>query len=181
VGIDARGADLRGEAARHYAQDRPGRPPRRRLPEFKGNGGFDVKVGVTEGLTADFTYNTDFAQVEEDTQQVNLTRFTVQFPEKREFFLEGQGIFSFGGISTSRFLPTNPVVDDIPLLFFSRRIGLEGGQDVPIDVGGRMTGKVGPYSIGLLTSAGRSTEAGVDATNFARWAVTFCAERSASS
>ena len=56
-----------------------------------------MKYGVTQNLTADFTYNTDFAQVEADEQQVNLTRFNLFFPEKREFFLENQGIFSFGG------------------------------------------------------------------------------------
>ena len=55
----------------------------------------DVKYGLTENLTADLTYNTDFAQVEVDEQQVNLTRFSLFFPEKREFFLEGQGIFNF--------------------------------------------------------------------------------------
>ena len=63
--------------------------------EFAGDMGFDVKYGVTEGLTADFTYNTDFAQVEVDEQQVNLTRFSLFFPEKREFFLEGQGNLRF--------------------------------------------------------------------------------------
>ena len=62
-----------------------------------GNVGVDAKFGVTQGLTADLTYNTDFAQVEVDEQQVNLTRFSLFFPEKREFFLEGQGIFDFGG------------------------------------------------------------------------------------
>jgi hypothetical protein len=135
--------------------------------KLKGNGGFDAKVGLTEGLTGDLTYNTDFAQVEEDTQQVNLTRFTVQFPEKRDFFLEGQGIFYFGGISTNRFLPTNPNPDDVPLLFFSRRIGLSSAGEVPIDVGGRVTGKAGPYSIGLLDiRSGDSQSAGVAATNF---------------
>ena len=56
--------------------------------------GIDVKYGVTKSLTADFTYNTDFAQVEADEAQVNLTRFSLSFPEKREFFLEGQGIFA---------------------------------------------------------------------------------------
>ncbi len=61
-----------------------------------GDFGVDVKYGVTQNLTADFTYNTDFAQVEVDEQQVNLTRFSLFFPEKREFFLEGQGIFDFG-------------------------------------------------------------------------------------
>ena len=56
-----------------------------------------MKYGVTQNLTADFTYNTDFAQVEADEQQVNLTRFSLFFPEKREFFLENQGTFAFGG------------------------------------------------------------------------------------
>ena len=65
--------------------------------KFSGTGGLDVKYGVTDGLTADFTVNTDFAQVEVDEAQVNLTRFNLFFPEKREFFLEGQGIFEFGG------------------------------------------------------------------------------------
>lgn len=57
-------------------------------------GAFDVKSGITKGLTADFTYNTDFAQVEADEIQVNLTRFNLQFPEKREFVLEGQGLYT---------------------------------------------------------------------------------------
>src|ERR1043165_8831491 len=63
---------------------------------FSPNAGFDFKYGLTRGLIADATVNTDFAQVEEDLQQINLTRFTLQFPEKRDFFLEGQGIFAFG-------------------------------------------------------------------------------------
>ena len=72
--------------------------------ERSGNGGIDVKYGITQNLTADFTYNTDFAQVEVDERQVNLTRFPLFFPEKREFFLEGRGIFGFarGGV-TGRF------------------------------------------------------------------------------
>jgi hypothetical protein len=64
--------------------------------EFDGDVGFDGKYAVTQGLVADFTYNTDFAQVEVDEQQVNLTRFNLFFPEKREFFLESRGIFDFG-------------------------------------------------------------------------------------
>src|SRR4029453_17855984 len=63
--------------------------------------GVDVKYGLTQNLTADFTYNTDFAQVEADEQQVNLTRFSLFFPEKREFFLENRGLFGFGGVDTS--------------------------------------------------------------------------------
>ena len=60
-----------------------------------------MKYGITQNLTTDFTYNTDFAQVEADEQQVNLTRFSLFFPEKREFFLENQGTFAFGGATTS--------------------------------------------------------------------------------
>jgi hypothetical protein len=65
------------------------------------NVGVDVKYGITQGLTTDFSVNTDFAQVEEDEQQVNLTRFSLFFPERRDFFLEGQGIFGFGGAGGS--------------------------------------------------------------------------------
>ena len=109
--------------------------------------GVDVKYGVTGGLTADFTYNTDFAQVEDDEQQVNLTRFSLFFPEKREFFLEGQGIFNFWGVSTGG---VGPGLGDTPALFFSRQIGLSQGRPVPIVGGGRLTGKAGPFSIGVL-------------------------------
>ncbi|MBI4266042.1 MAG: carbohydrate binding family 9 domain-containing protein [Acidobacteria bacterium] len=110
-----------------------------------GDAGLDVKYGVTQNLTADLTVNTDFAQVEVDEQQVNLTRSSLFFPEKRTFFLEGQGTFDF-----ARGAGTNVGGGDVPTLFFSRRIGLNRGQTVPIDGGGRLTGKVGPYSIGLL-------------------------------
>ena len=119
-----------------------------------GDVGFDVKYGVTQGLTADFTYNTDFAQVEVDEQQVNLTRFSLFFPEKREFFLEGQGIFDFGGGLTSGatefYFGGGQFSGTAPILFFSRRIGLQDGRTVPIRAGGRLTGKAGPYSIGVL-------------------------------
>jgi hypothetical protein len=109
------------------------------------NGGFDVKYGLTRGLTADLTVNTDFAQVEEDQQQVNLTRFNLLFPEKREFFLEGQGIFDFGGVNSQN------SGGNVPILFFSRRIGLNNGQAVPVLAGGRVTGKAGRFDIGALT------------------------------
>ena len=65
--------------------------------ELGADAGVDVKYGVTQNLTADLTVNTDFAQVEADEQQVNLTRFSLFFPEKREFFLENRGLFAFGG------------------------------------------------------------------------------------
>ena len=108
--------------------------------EFANEAGVDVKFGITNNLTADFTYNTDFAQVEVDERQVNLTRFNLFFPEKREFFLEGAANFDF----------TQPRNLDVPTMFFSRRIGLERGQVVPIEVGGRVTGKVGDFDIGAL-------------------------------
>ena len=96
--------------------------------------GLDVKWSITPGLTADLTYNTDFAQVEADNVQINLTRFGLFYPEKREFFLERSELFQFG----------NPRETD---LFFSRRIGLEND----IIGGGRLTGQAGPFSIGFLS------------------------------
>ena len=138
-----------------------------------GDIGFDAKVGVTQGLTADLTYNTDFAQVEVDEQQVNLTRFSLFFPEKREFFLEGQGIFEFGGGYRSGptaffFRGERFGGGTAPVLFFSRRIGLEDSDPVPIRGGGRLTGKAGAYSIGLL-NVQTGDEPGLAAvgTNFA--------------
>ncbi len=117
-------------------------PPARNDPA--GTAGFDVKYGITRNLTADFTYNTDFAQVEVDEQRVNLTRFSLFFPEKREFFLESRGNFDFaqgGGGGDGPGAPT---------LFFSRRIGLQAGDAVPILAGGRLTGKVGAFDVGAL-------------------------------
>lgn len=123
----------------------------------EGEAGVDVKFGITNNLTADFTYNTDFAQVEVDERQVNLTRFNQFFPEKREFFLEGRGNFDF---TQARGL-------DVPTMFFSRRIGLERGQIVPIEVGARLTGKIGNYDIGALNI---NTDAGdfnnIESTGF---------------
>ena len=106
--------------------------------------GLDLKYGLTSNLTADLTLNTDFAQVEADQEQVNLTRFSLYFPEKRPFFLEGAGLFDFGIPRPSFFNPP-PL-----LLFYSRRIGLEEGYAIPIMGGSKITGKVGPYGIGLL-------------------------------
>ncbi len=130
-------------------------------------GGIDVKVGVTEGLTADFTANPDFAQVEADEQQINLTRFNLFFPEKREFFLENQGAFRFGGAVTSGRLAG---ATDTPVLFYSRRIGLSGGpvaREVPLRAGGRLTGRVGPYTLGAINiQSGDAAAAGARATNF---------------
>ena len=144
-----------------------------------GNAGVDVKFGITENLTTDFTYNTDFAQVEVDQQQVNLTRFSLFFPEKREFFLESQGTFDFGrgasfgtfsgGGSTGRRSGGGGFSGggDKPTIFFSRRIGLEQGQAVPILGGGRLTGKVGNFSIGAVNiQTDNAPNAGAATTNF---------------
>ena len=127
-------ADLTSDAA--------AAPPISNVPG--GTGGLDVKYELTRSLTADFTLNTDFAQVEADEQQVNLTRFSLFFPEKREFFLENQGTFDFGG--TGGFGGGG----DAPILFYSRRIGLQDGRQVPVRAGGRMTGRVGGFDVGML-------------------------------
>ncbi len=130
-----------------------------RIGAWTADGGGDLKYGLTQGLTLDVTVNTDFAQVEADEAQVNLTRFSLFFPEKREFFLEGQGIFNFGGI--------DPSAVDAPVVFFSRRIGLEKDQTVPIVAGGRVTGRAGRYSIGGLTlRQGEGEDGSTEATTF---------------
>ncbi len=118
--------------------------------ELDPNVGIDLKYGVTQGLTADFSVNTDFAQVEEDEQQVNLTRFSLFFPERRDFFLEGMGIFAFGGAGGSPRGGGGGPPSNTPVLFYSRRIGLQEGETIPMRYGARLTGKAGPYSIGFL-------------------------------
>jgi hypothetical protein len=124
--------------------------------------GLDAKYGITQNMTADFTVNTDFAQVEADEQQVNLTRFSLFFPEKREFFLENAGLFTFGGDGGF-----NPARNDMPLLFYSRRIGLNAGQVVPIDAGARLTGRMGRYSVGVVDiQTGGERISGTRPTNF---------------
>jgi hypothetical protein len=126
--------------------------------------GFDAKYLVTQNLTADFTYRTDFAQVEADQQQINLTRFSLFFPEKRDVFLENQGVFSFGGVAVGSL---NAGTSDAPILFYSRRIGLEGSRQVPIEGGGRLTGRAGPFSVGVLNiQSGREDQTGTQPTNF---------------
>lgn len=100
--------------------------------------GGDGKWGVTSGLTADFTVNTDFAQEEADVQQINFTRFSLFFPEKRQFFLEGERMFQFGIRKEAE-------------MVFTRRIGLSAqGEVVPIIAGARLSGRQGPYSIGAV-------------------------------
>ncbi|HYU34144.1 MAG TPA: DUF5916 domain-containing protein [Thermoanaerobaculia bacterium] len=112
--------------------------------------GLDVKWGITRGLALDLTYNTDFAEAEADDQQVNLTRFSLFFKEKREFFLENSGIFEV--VPPSQ-LGGTPLLK----LFHSRRIGIApNGLPVPIRWGTRLTGRAGDWSIGLLDVATES-------------------------
>ena len=117
--------------------------------------GLDIKYGLTPGLTLDATFNTDFAQVEVDDVQINLTRFDLFFPEKRPFFLENSGFFEFG---------TPQEVE----IFFSRRIGIDDNrQEVPIDAGARISGKVGNYQVGFLNMQTRDVEGRSPANNYA--------------
>jgi hypothetical protein len=131
--------------------------------------GLDVKYAVSQGLTGDFTVKTDFAQVEADEQQVNLTRFSLFFPEKREFFLENQGMFAFGGVQLGSNFTTNQN-DSAPIMFYSRRIGLNGARIVPLEVGGRLTGRAGRYSVGVVNTQTGDEDASLPgparATNF---------------
>ena len=132
--------------------------------DAQADAGLDVKLGVTESLFADLTVNTDFAQVEADEQQVNLTRFEVSFPEKRDFFLEGRDIYQFA-ISTAS--SGGGGGGNAPNLFFSRRIGLESGRLIPIRAGARVTGKLGAFDVGALSMRTAQYEPlGVEATNF---------------
>ncbi len=126
--------------------------------------GGDAKYGVTQNITADLTVNTDFAQVEVDEQQVNLTRFNLFFPEKRDFFLEGLGTFAFAGRASAGLAAGT---GDTPYLFFSRRIGLDSGREIPIIAGGRATGKAGKFTFGALNvQTGEETAARISSANF---------------
>jgi hypothetical protein len=127
--------------------------------------GGDFRYAVTENLTTDVTLNTDFAQVEVDEQQVNLTRFNLFFPEKRDFFLENLGVFAFAGRASAGVAAGS---GDTPYLFFSRRIGLDDVRTVPLRVGGRMTGKSGRFTYAFLdVHTGEDSTRTVDPANFA--------------
>ena len=121
---------------------------------FTGDAGLDVKYSITPSITLDATYNTDFAQVEVDEQQVNLDRFDLFFPEKRPFFLENAGVFDVGSAGEVE-------------LFFSRRIGIgPNGVVVPIVAGARLSGKSGDTRFGLLNMQTERVEGITHANNF---------------
>ena len=124
--------------------------------ERDGDFGADLKYGVTPSLTLDLTYNTDFAQVEVDEQQINLDRFSLFFPEKRPFFLENAGLFAVGSPREAE-------------VFFSRSIGIgPRGQAIPILGGARLTGRIGRTNVGLLNiQTSEVDEEKVPGTNFA--------------
>ncbi|NIR43745.1 MAG: carbohydrate binding family 9 domain-containing protein [Gemmatimonadetes bacterium] len=148
-----------GEAGQDYLERPDGDA------KFDPKIGGDAKIALASGLTLDLTVNTDFAQVEADEEQINLTRFNLFFPEKREFFLENAGIFEFG--APQFFGPPDL------LLFFSRRIGLQrlgfaGAEPVPMLGGARLTGRAGRQTLGVLNVVtGRDDELNAPLTNFA--------------
>jgi hypothetical protein len=136
--------------------------------DFMPDAGLDVKYGITSGLTLDATVNTDFSQVEADDAQINFTRFSLFFPEKREFFLENSEIFEFGNtgvrLSPRRTIGlSRPGNDLIP--FFSRRIGIDDERVIPILLGGRVTGRTGKYRVGVISMQTAEFEE-VPSTNF---------------
>ena len=128
-----------------------------------GDAGMDLKYALTPSMTLDVTYNTDFAQVEVDQQQINLDRFSLFFPEKRPFFLENAGAFTVSNAGGA--VLGNPAQTE---LFFSRRIGVgPGGREIPIVGGGRMSGKVSDsVTVGLLNMQTERVEGVTPAHNF---------------
>ncbi len=119
----------------------------------KLNAGLDIKYGLTNNLTMDVTINTDFAQVEADDAQINLTRFSLSFPEKRAFFQERSSIFQFDFEEQSK-------------LFYSRNIGLSGGKMVPIIAGMRVTGMEGKWDMGFMDMQTGAVGDGIVSENF---------------
>ena len=125
-----------------------------------GDFGVDAKYSITPSIALDLTYNTDFAQVEVDEQQINLDRFSLFFPEKRPFFLENAGLFSINADGTAQ---TGSDVE----LFFSRRIGIgASGETVPIIGGARVSGSVGRTSVGFLNMQTEALDGVTESNNF---------------
>jgi hypothetical protein len=139
--------------------------------------GVDAKWGITQSVVTDFTYNTDFAQVEDDEAQVNLTRFSVLFPEKRDFFLEGQDVFNFAGAGANQGgggqgptavpMGGGSASNVTPIVFFSRRIGLQNNHVIPILGGARLLGRGNGFQVGALQMRTEETlSANAPATDF---------------
>ena len=128
-----------------------------------GKPGLDVFYNITPSLKLSVTANTDFGETEVDARQINLTRFSIFFPEKRTFFLQDAGVFNFAttGIDPPGGIPGTGA-EIFP--FFSRKIGLLGGQEVPIDYGAKLTGRVGRTEVGMLDVRTRDVRS-VDANN----------------
>lgn len=121
--------------------------------DWVADAGGDVKWSVSPNMTLDLTLNTDFSQVEADDEQINLTRFSLFFPEKRDFFLENAGFFDFGGGGGGGRLGGGAQV----VGFHSRNIGIgPGNEEIPLYGGGRLTGKTGPWSVGTLVMQSES-------------------------
>lgn len=114
-----------------------------------GKPGLDVFYNITPSLKLTTTFNTDFGETEVDARQINLSRFSVLFPEKRSFFLQGAGVFNFASTGPEPAGGIPPAGADV-YPFFSRQIGLLGGQEVPVDAGVKLTGTVGRTDVGLL-------------------------------
>ena len=128
--------------------------PDTNVEKVKFEPSLDAFYKLLPSLTASLTANTNFAGTEVDELQVNLTRFALFFPEKRDFFLQDSGIFNFGGLRNENGIP-----------FFSRRIGLDAaGDEVPLLVGGKISGRLGRYNIGALDIL-QDSQGGVDKQN----------------
>jgi len=127
-----------GKTTRFYGED-----PRR---TWQGAVGGEITWKITPELVSVFTANTDFAETEVDTRQINLTRFPLFFPEKRSFFLEGANQYVFGLNLTDQFIP-----------FFSRNVGLLDGVQIPINAGVKLNGRIGRWNLGVLDVQTRET------------------------
>lgn len=127
---------------------------------FEGDVGADLRYRFTPGLSATLSVNTDFAETDVDQRIVNFTRFPLFFPEKRDFFLEDSGIYSFGPAINSRRSRGAPLL----LPYFTRRIGLSDGQIVPIQLATKLAGRLGDYDIGF-THAMLDEQPGLDRQN----------------
>jgi hypothetical protein len=168
IGLDlppaSRNVEIKPYAISRVTSDRLATPVVDNHPE--GDLGVDARYGVTANLTADVTVNTDFAQVEVDEQQVNLSRFNLVFPEKREFFLENRGIFTFAPVPSTGANAGNDTTNT-PSLFYSRRIGIDNnGVVIPINVGARLSGKANGYGVGVMNIETGSVATKTPANNF---------------